>query len=97
MTAVDVCIYGRCESYGERMRICLRCEACGCVCEWCDYCQRNVNPWTHFGPDHDYGVMQHHDRTMAASYGTAALPLPGCPPGCWYCTRLAELTREATS
>jgi hypothetical protein len=79
---------GRC---GE---ICADCGVAGCACEWCDYCERNVNPWTHFGPGHDYGTMQRHDRIMAGSHGTAALPLPGCPPGCWYCARLAELVRR---
>jgi hypothetical protein len=74
---------------------CTRCWVPGCVCEYCDFCERNVNPYTHFGPDHDYGQMQYHSRMMAAAYGSlAALPLPGCPPDCWYCARCAELIRR---
>jgi hypothetical protein len=99
---VPVCLFERREDIGSDWQaggcpwpICMACGVAGCVCEWCDYCQRDVNPWAHFVPDHDYGTMQRHDRIMASSYGTAALPLPGCPPGCWYCTRLAELLRAA--
>jgi hypothetical protein len=74
---------------------CPDCGVPGCVCEYCDWCERSVNPWTHFGPDHDYGTMQHHVRAMFASDGMASLPLPGCPAGCRYCARLAELISEA--
>lgn len=27
---------------------CERCGVSGCVCEYCDDCERDVNPYTHF-------------------------------------------------
>jgi len=76
----------------EWLPACPECGVPGCCCEWCDFCERSVNPWVHFGPDHDHGQMLRHVRLAASG---ATLPLDGCPPGCRYCTRLAELIAEA--
>ena len=53
MTAVRVCLYRCRDDYrgpgllGSRP-FCLQCEVAGCVCELCEDCERNVNPYTHF-------------------------------------------------
>jgi hypothetical protein len=50
-SAVPVCIYIPAEYLqlaSGLMRICVTCEVPGCCCEWCEYCQQDVNPWTHF-------------------------------------------------
>ena len=56
MTTIGLCLY-RCRDDFRgpgllgSMPLCLWCGVAGCVCEWCEGCERNVNPYTHACPE----------------------------------------------